>query len=238
MKHVLGVIPARGKSKRLPKKNILSLYGKPLIYYTIKAAKNSCNLNRFIVSTEDDAIAQISESFGAQVLPRPQTLALDNTTTEDIILNIIEQLKNKEEYKPEVIVLLQPTSPLRTSQDIDIAIEMFLSSKVKSLISVTEYDHSPYWAFNIEKDLLKPEFGKKHFKRSQEMKKLYRPNGAIFIINTKTFLKYKSFYTDKITPFILPRERSIDIDDEFDFIIAEFLLKRFEGKIETNKDKK
>ncbi len=238
MRHILGVIPARGKSKRLPKKNILSLYGKPLIYYTIEAAKNSCKLDRFIVSTEDDNIAKISESFGAKVLPRPQTLALDNTPTEDVILDVIEQLKNKEEYLPKVIVLLQPTSPLRTSQDIDIAIEMFLSSKSKSLISVTEYDHSPYWAFSIEKDMLKPEFGKKYFKRSQEMKKLYRPNGAIFIISAKNLLKYKSFYTEKISPFILPPERSIDIDDEFDFSIAEFLLKRFEGKIETNKDKK
>jgi len=230
MNQILAVIPARLGSKRLPKKNIRKLHGKPLLAYTIDAAKNSRHLNRFVVSTEDIEIAQISQSFSTEVIMRPPKLARDETPTEDVIIDVLEQLRNKEQYVPDIIVLLQPTSPLRTTEDIDNAIVTFLNSLGESLISVTEYDHTPYWALRIEKGVLKPEFIKGSFKRSQDLPKLYRPNGSIFITRVKMFLKYRSFYTNQIIPFIMPRERSIDIDDEFDFSITEFLLKNYEGK--------
>jgi len=230
MNQILAIIPARSGSKRIPKKNIRILYGKPLLVYTIDAVKNSNHVTRFIVSTEDDKIAQVSQSFGAEVIMRPPELARDDSPTEDVIINVLEQLRNKEQYTPDLIILLQPTSPLRTTEDIDTAIKTFLTSTRDSLISVTEYDHTPYWAFRIEKGVLKPEFTQGSLKRSQDVPKLYRPNGSIFITRMETFLKNRSFYTNQIIPYIMPRERSIDIDDEFDFSLAEFLLKTNEGK--------
>jgi len=230
MIQILAVIPARLGSKRLPKKNIRMLYGKPLLAYTIDSVKNSQHVNRFVVSTEDKEIEQISQSYGAEVITRLLELARDESPTEDVIINVLEQLHNNEQYTPDIIILLQPTSPLRTTEDINNAIKTFLNSSGDSLISVTEHDHTPYWAFRIEKGLLKPEFTKESLKRSQDLPKLYRPNGSIFITRVKTLLKNRSFYTNQIIPFIMPRERSIDINDEFDFSIAEILLKTCEGK--------
>jgi len=206
------------------------LYGKPLLAYTIDAVKNSHHVNRFVVSTEDEEIEKISKSYGAEVVQRPPELARDESPTEDVIINVLEQMIHTQQYAPDVILLLQPTSPLRTTTDIDNAISSFLASPGDSLISVTEYDHTPYWAFRIEKGLLKHEFEKLQLKRSQDLPKLYRPNGSIFITRRQTFLENRSFYTNSIIPFIMPKERSIDIDDEFDFHMTEFLLTTREGK--------
>ncbi|KYK21451.1 hypothetical protein AYK25_03650 [Thermoplasmatales archaeon SM1-50] len=231
MTQILAIIPARLGSKRIPKKNIKMLYGKPLLAYTIESVKHSHHVNRFVVSTEDKNIAKISQSYDAEVIIRPSELARDESPTEEVIFNVLEQLRMKERYIPEIIILLQPTSPLRTTEDIDNAIGVFSDSLGDSLISVTEYDHTPYWAFRIEKGFLKREFSKEAHARSQVFPKLYRPNGSIFITRVKTFLNIRSFYTNQIIPYIMPRERSIDIDDEFDFSIAEFLIKTGEGKI-------
>lgn len=230
MNKILAVIPARMGSKRLPEKNIKVLNGKPMIVYTIDAIKKSHYINRFIVSTEDKIITQIAQSNGAEVILRPTKLARDDSPTDDVVINVLEQLQKKEQYVPEIIILLQATSPLRTTEDIDTAMKIFLGSSGVSLISVTEYDHTPYWAFRIEKGFLKPEFASGSLKRSQDLPKLYRPNGSIFIIRLDSFLKHRSFYTKQNLSFIMPRERSIDIDDEFDFSIAEFLLRIREGK--------
>jgi CMP-N,N'-diacetyllegionaminic acid synthase len=231
MSQILAIIPARLGSKRLPKKNIKMLLGKPLLAYTIDSVKNSHHVNRYIVSTEDKEIAHISDTYGAEVLMRPIELAQDASSTDDVILNVLEQLNRTDHYTPDIIVLLQPTSPLRRTEDIDSAINTFLSDSGESLISVTEFDHTPYWAFRIEKGFLKSEFTQKKLKRSQELPTLYRPNGSIFIIKTSTFLKNRSFYTNHIIPYIMPRDRSIDIDDELDFSMTEFLLKTSEGII-------
>lgn len=230
MNQILAIIPARSGSKRLPKKNLRILKGRPLLYYTIDAVKNSKYVNRIVVSTEDDTIAQVSQSYGAEIIMRPPELATDESSTISVVINVLEQLHKKEKYNPDLIVLLQPTSPLRSTEDIDNAINTFQNSSKDSLISVTVYEHSPYWAFRIEKDLLQPEFTQDSPKRSQDIPTLYRPNGAIFITRPETLLKNRSFYTNQIIPFIMPKEKSIDIDDEFDFSLVEFLLKTNEGK--------
>jgi len=206
------------------------LCGKPLVAYSIDCVKKSRQVTRFVVSTEDEEIEKISKSYGAEVVQRPPELARDESPTEDVIINVLEQMIHTQQYAPDVIILLQPTSPLRTTTDIDNAISSFLASPGDSLISVTEYDHTPYWAFRIEKGLLKHEFEKLQLKRSQDLPKLYRPNGSIFITRRQTFLENRSFYTNSIIPFIMPKERSIDIDDEFDFHMTEFLLTTREGK--------
>jgi len=231
MNNIIAIIPARGGSKRIPKKNIKQLCGKPLIEYTIESALKSRFLDRIIVSTENEEIAKISKDLGAEVIIRPDELALDITPTDDVVQNVLEKMKVNQNYFPEIIVLLQPTSPLRTTDDIDNAIEKFKNSKCESLIGVTEYDHSPYWAFEIENGLLKSIFGRKKFLRSQELPKLYRPNGSIFITKSDTFVKYRSFYTKHIIPFIMSYERSIDIDNELDFLLSELILKNKGHKV-------
>ncbi|MFH1101115.1 MAG: acylneuraminate cytidylyltransferase family protein [Methanobacteriota archaeon] len=230
MEQILAIIPARGGSKRLPKKNIMMFSGKPLLAYTIEAAQKSRYINRLIVSTEDKEIAHIAASLHAEIINRPTELAQDASSTEDVIDDVLQQLHQKEHYSPDIILLLQPTSPLRTTNDIDNAIELFLNTPCESLISVTEYEHNPYWALRIKKGVLYQEFEKGRFKRSQELPILYRPNGSLFLTRTKTFNKYRSFYTKHMIPFILPRERSIDIDDEYDFSLAEFLYQKTRGE--------
>jgi len=225
-KKILAIIPARGGSRRLPGKNIRKLLGKPLIVWTIEQAKKSKYIDKLIVSTDDKTIAKISKKYGAEVpFLRPKELARDSTKIIDVILNLLSLLK-KENYIPDIIALLQPTSPLRTVKDIDNAIELFLKNKCESVISIYESGHSPYWSFKIEKKYLKPVFGWKYFKmRRQDLPKSYTPNGAIYITTTKILHKYKSFYTNKILSYIMPKERSIDIDNEIDFKLTELILK-------------
>jgi N-acylneuraminate cytidylyltransferase len=224
-KKIIAVILARGKSKRLPKKNIKLLAGKPLIVYSIIAAKKNKYINRIIVSTEDKEIAEISKRYGAEVIKRPKELASDTANAMDSILHVLNYLK-KENYFPDIVIDLQPTSPLRDAEDIKKAVNIFLKNKCDSLISVYEMIPSPFWSFEIEKKYLKPIFGFDYFnKRSQDLKKTYNPNGAIYISTPKNLLKYKSFYCGEMFPYIMPLKRSIDVDDENDFKMAEAILK-------------
>ncbi|MHA2287928.1 MAG: acylneuraminate cytidylyltransferase family protein [Promethearchaeota archaeon] len=224
---ILAIIPARGGSKRIRNKNLVDLCNKPLISYSILAAKSSKYIDRTIVSTDEESIAEVSETYGAEVLKRPRNLALDDTPTIDVVLHALSAL-NEKNYTPSLIVLLQPTSPLRTTNDIDNAITLFLNGNSETLISVCESEHSPFWSLKIKDGYLEPIFGKKYFnKRSQDLEKVFRPNGAIYITKPEIINKYKSFYTENIVSFIMPSERSIDIDDEIDLMLAELILKKF-----------
>jgi len=223
-KKILAIIPARGGSKGLPRKNIKNLAGKPLIAWTIESALKSRYLDRVIVSTEDKEIAKIARRYGAEVIERPKKLATDKAETIKVIFHVLRSLK-KENYTPEIIILLQPTSPLRSMNDVDKAIEYFLKNGCESVVSVYEFEHSPYWTFEIKKRYLTPIFGWKYFKiRRQDLPKIYIPNGAIFIADVEILEKYKSFYTHKTLPYIMPVERSVDIDNEIDFKLAELIL--------------
>jgi len=223
---IVGLIPARGGSKRIPKKNIRLLAGKPLIAYSIEAALKSKYINRVIVSTDDREISKISKKYGAEVIKRPSELAKDDSLTVDAIKHAIKILK-KNKYFPDIIVLLQPTSPLRNTEDIEKSVELFLNNECKSVISVCEYKESPYWSLTIEENYAKPVFGWDYFfKRSQDLPKIYTLNGAIFITTVKNLFKYNGFFNDKIIIYIMPADRSIDIDEEIDFKFAELLLKK------------
>jgi len=227
MLKTLTVIPARGGSKGIPRKNIRLLNGKPLIAYSIEAAFKSRRANRVIVSTEDQEIAEISKRYGAEVIDRPKELARDDSPTIDAVLHALGLLEEGG-YMPDVVVLLQPTSPLRNAEDIDNAIELFLSRECDSVVSVCEFKHSPYWSFKIENGYLKPIFGENYIKmRRQDLPKAYIPNGAIYVSTPETLRKYKSFYCPKTVPYIMPLERSIDIDNEIDFILAELIMKKY-----------
>lgn len=225
MKKILSIIPARGGSKGVPRKNIRYLAGKPLIAYSIEAALKSRYIDRTVVSTEDNEIAEIAKKYGAEVIERPVNLAKDETPTIDFVIHILEILEESS-YVPDIVVLLQPTSPLRTSYDIDKAIELFVNSDCDSLVSVCELEHPPYWSLKVENGYLKPVFGEEYLKkRRQELQITYMPNGAIFISTPENLYKYRTFYTPKTINYIMPQERSIDIDEEFDFLLAEFLIK-------------
>ena len=225
--NILALIPARGGSKGLPRKNIKPLLGKPLIGWTIEQANNSKYIDKVIVSTDDEEIAKISKEYDAEVpFLRPKELARDDSPTIDTITHAINWFEEMGEFF-NIIVLLQPTSPLRTTSDIDKAIELFLNNKkALSLVSVKENEHPPFWSFKIENNLIKPLFGDEYFKkRRQELPKSYMPNGAIYISYVDVLKEYNSFYTPKTIAYIMPSERSIDIDNEFDFLLVEFVLR-------------
>ena len=223
---IVALIPARGGSKSIPKKNIKHLRGMPLISYSIRAAKKSKYINKIVVSTEDKEIAKISRKYGAEIIERPEEFAKDESSTIDAILHTLEVFK-AENYNPDISILLQPTSPLRNAEDIGSAIELFLNSDCESVVSVCEVGHSPYWCFEIENGYLKSLFGDEYLRmRRQELEKVYIPNGAIYISTPENLRKYKGFYGLRTIPYIMPPERSIDIDDATDLMLAELLMKR------------
>ncbi len=161
------------------------------------------------------------------MIERPEELAKDESPTIDAIFHVLKILKT-ENYNPNIIILLQPTSPLRNAEDIDNAIKLFLASGCESVVSVREVEHPPYWSFKIEEVYLKPLFDKRYLRmRRQDLEKVYIPNGAIYVSTPQALYEYKGFYCNHIMPYIMPIERSIDIDNEIDFMLAELLVKKY-----------
>ncbi len=227
-KKVLAIIPARGGSKRLPGKNILDLAGKPLIAWTIEAARQSRFIDKVVVSTDDKVIMQISLKYGADVpFLRPPELATDTASSIDVVYHAINFFKeNGESY--DYIILLQPTSPLRTSKDIDNAFEM-LNDKTKAVVSVCETDHPPLWSNTLPEDLSMKDFIKPEIKnkRSQDLPKYYRLNGAVYISELEYLKKNYDFFGNETRTFIMSRENSVDIDTKLDFRLVSCFLKEF-----------
>lgn len=231
---IISIIPARGGSRRVKKKNIKLLAGKPLIAYTIIEAIKSEKFENIIVSTEDPEIAKISKYFGAEIMYRPPELAKDDTSIISVIFHLIEQYQDQFDDST-IIVLLQPTSPLRTRDDIKKCIDLYLNTNCDSLVSVYRCHHPPYWSLEIKNGYLKPLSGMTNLKKDRKaFGKIYYPNGAIYIASIETLIKYKSFYCENTIPYIMPLEKSIDIDTELDFLFAEFLLKKMDNKNEKN----
>ena len=222
--NIISIIPARGGSKGIPRKNIKLLNGKPLISYSIDAS-NSCSLiDDTYVSTEDGEISEISKGNNAEVIERPDELASDDSSSIDVILHVLDYLENRGEL-PGLFVLLQPTSPLRTSEDIEASINLFLESDCDSLVSVCELDHRSLLNFSLEEGFLVQNNNESLFNsRRQDIPTHYSLNGAIYITTPEFIRKNKSFYSDKTIPHVMSKEKSIDIDTSFDFKLAEFLL--------------
>ena len=221
-KTFLAIIPARGGSKRLPRKNILDLCGKPLISWSIEAALKSKYISKVVVSSDDEEILNISSNFGADIIKRPYELANDTATTFDAIKHTINNLE-----KYDYIVLLQPTSPLRNEKHIDEAIELLEEKQADAIVSVCEMDHSPLWSNTLPEDGNMRGFLREEIlnKRSQDLEKYYRLNGAIYICKTDKLLENKSFFLkDNIFAYIMDRKSSIDIDEEIDFLFAERVI--------------
>ncbi len=223
--NICSIITARGGSKGVPKKNIKLLNGKPVIAYTIVESIKSNFIKETYVTTEDKEIADISQEYGAKVIERPEELAQDNSTSVDVVLHSLDYLENNNDL-PDFFVLLQPTSPLRTKEDIENATKLFIENECDALISVSQLDHSSMMSFEIQNTFLTPNCNEKFLnKRRQELPKFYRPNGAIYITTPDSLRKNKTFIPKKTMPYIMPQERSVDLDTEFDFKLAEYLLK-------------
>lgn len=223
---ILAIIPARGGSKGVPRKNIKNINGKPLISYTIEAAKKSKYINRVVVSTDDSEIAEVSINYGAEIpCFRPKTLAGDVSPTVDAVIHMIDYLKKSEGYLPDYIMLLQCTSPLRNYQHINEAVEKLIDTGKKAIISVCESEVNPYWTNVFEGDNLIP-FIKdgRSFVRRQDLPEVYRINGAIYLIETKLFLEERSFQPSNLTGYVMDPYHSVDIDTELDFKIAEVII--------------
>lgn len=225
-KTILALIPARGGSKGVPRKNIKLLLDKPLIAYTIEAALQVGFVDKVIVSTDDLEIAQISREYGAEVpFLRPYELATDEAKSIDVILHAMDWME-KEHGAFNLILLLQPTSPFRNREDIKAALDIFFKKNAKAVVSVCEAEHSPLWMNTLNDDLNMKDFIRKDIlnKNRQELGKYYRINGAIYIAEWDYLKQNKTFFGDKTYAYIMPKERSIDIDTEMDFKFAEFLM--------------
>lgn len=223
-KSFLAIIPARGGSKRLPRKNVLNIAGKPLIAWTIESGLKSRYIDKVVVSSDDDEIIKISQNYGTEIIRRPVELASDTATTFDAIRHAIENTESEYDY----IVLLQPTSPLRDEKHIDEAIELLMLKNADAVISVSEMDHNPLWSNTLPEDGDMSLFlrdGIKN-KRSQDLEKYYRLNGAIYICKTERLLEEKTFFIkDNIFAYYMDRKSSIDIDEKIDFMFAEQIMK-------------
>lgn len=223
---LLAIIPARGGSKGIPRKNIKLLNGRPLIHYTIEAALESKCVQDIIVSTDDEEIAAVSKATGINIpYLRPGHLATDVSKTIDVIQYEINLFEDKNNCVVQNVILLQPTSPLRNSFDIDQAYSIYKEKKADSLQSVTTASVHPYLLRKIEEGLLVPFMnGFEDNLRRQDVSTAYQLNGAIYIFRRELLNTNSTLIGTKNYPYIMPPNRSIDIDDIMDFKFAEALL--------------
>ena len=229
--NILCIIPARGGSKGLPGKNIKKLSGKPLIAYTIEHARSSMYIDRVIVSTDSKAIADISKGYGAEApFMRPKRLASDNSSTIDVLLHAMDWLEKKENYFFDILVLLHVTAPLRHVKDIDNCIELLVKKNADNVFSVTPANRNPY--FNMVEvsrygnvRLVK----KGGFATRQSAPEVFDMNASIYVWWKDILKEKRATLLENSHIYIMPKERSVDIDDAIDFKIAEMLLKDAEG---------
>lgn len=222
-KTFLAIIPARGGSKRVPRKNMLALAGRPLIAWTIEAALKSSYIDTVVVTSDDDEILAVSAKWGASIIKRPDHLADDTATTFDAIKHAIDSMQKQYDF----IVLLQPTSPLRNATHIDESIELLLAKQSDAVISVCPMDHSPLWSNTLPDDGNMRGFLPDVIlnKRSQDLETYYRLNGAIYICRADKLLNEKTFFIkNNIFAYKMDKEDSVDIDENIDFKIAEAIM--------------
>ncbi|MBT4711713.1 MAG: acylneuraminate cytidylyltransferase family protein [Alphaproteobacteria bacterium] len=223
-KTVLGVIPARGGSKGLPGKNIAPLLDKPLIAWAIESGQNSKLIDRLVFSSENSDFNKIAADWGCEVpFSRPENLASDHANLPEVVLNILDTLKDHYDY----VVLLQPTSPLRTAHDIDGAITKCLDAKAPSCMSITLAERSPYKMYRMAKgDRLESILEPPPTMRRQDLPEVFSANGAVYVAQCDWLRKSGHFETPETVGYPMPADRSIDIDSELDLQIAASILDR------------
>lgn len=223
----IAIIPARSGSKGLIDKNIKELNGKPLIAYTIECAINSGMFNKVFVSTDSQKYADIAIQYGADAsFLRSKENSSDTAGSWDVVREVVERLEGQgEEY--DEIMLLQPTSPLRIPEDIVNAIELLHKKRGNAVVSLTECDHSPIWCNTLPADGCMDNFDKEEYKDlpRQMLPVYYRYNGALYLVTDSELKNKESMLEHGCYAYIMPQNRSIDIDTELDFMIAETIMK-------------
>lgn len=221
---VLAIIPARGGSKGVAKKNIRIVGDKPLIAWTIEESKKSKYIDHLVLSSDDPEIIQVAQSYGCHIpFVRPKHLAQDTSSSIDVVFHAIDQIPGYD-----LIVLLQPTSPLKTVSDIDLCIEKCFKSKTKSCVSAREVNDNPHWVFSLNNEnqmipLLNPE---KRPSRRQDLPNFYTFNGAVYVASTEFLRENRSFLSPETVIHIMDSETSIDLDTEFDFQVLDLLISK------------
>lgn len=236
MTDVLGLITARGGSKGIPRKNILPLAGKPLIAWTIEAARASSTVGRTIVSTDDDEIADVCRSWGAEVpFMRPAELAQDDSPHLAAVLHALEWVESDEGSRPGYVLLLQPTSPLRTAEDIDAAVALARDRDADGVLAVSAVKAHPYQLREIVVDGTLTEFvvgspppGTSQTRR-QAFPDVYAVNGAIYLTRRDVLVEEKTFQPRRTFPYVMPMSRSLQIDEPWDMHVAKLILEDRDG---------
>jgi N-acylneuraminate cytidylyltransferase/CMP-N,N'-diacetyllegionaminic acid synthase len=237
-KRILGLIPARGGSKGLPRKNVLPVLGKPLIAWTIEQGLASRYLDRLVVSTDDKEIAEISKQYGGEIpFLRPDHLAYDEVKSIDVILHALGIL-GKNVCTFDYVALLEPTSPLREASDIDVCVDRLIPHRQgKSIVSVARLEGA-HPDFNVtidtETGFIRNGTGGDGFKvlRRQELRDFYYFDGTIYLSEVQSLLERRTFYHELTLPYVVPKWKALEIDDGCDLICAESLLRaRLSGKI-------
>lgn len=222
-KSIIAVIPARGGSKGVPRKNIRVVAGKPLLAWTIEEAKKSKYIDRMILTSDDEEIIGVARQWNCEVpFIRPTELAQDHVTGIEPVLHALQAIKEKYDY----FVLLQPTSPLRTVEDIDGCIERCLNHNAPVCTTVTEPDKSPFWMFYLDQSVRLIPVIKQEDRvlLRQGLERVYALNGSIYVANSDWFMKNKIFIAEETIAYPMPKERSVDIDTELDMKLCEYML--------------
>ena len=238
---ILAIIPARGGSKGIPNKNMRKLVGKPLIEYTINVAKSSKLINKIIVSTDSQKIANFSKSKKVDVpFLRPKNISKSNSSTIDLINHTIDFLNIHQNYVPDIITILQPTSPLRTVGILDKSIKILKNSQISScVLGVAKVKNHPFLCFKSKNSFLNPSKSdfQKYYQR-QQFPTFFYPTGSIYTFWNKTLKKYGNIYGPKIKPLLIDIDDSIDIDSPYDLFQAEMKIKNWKKFMTRYKNEK
>ena len=222
----LAVIPARGGSKGIPRKNILPLAGKPLIAYNIEQARRSRYISRLVVSTDHAEIAAVARQYGAEVVWRPAEISGDTASSESALLHVLESLRQGERYLPDILVLLQCTSPLTLAEDMDGTVQALLDQDADSALAVIPF-HYFLWR-QAERDAVGINHDKRVRPLRQEREPQYLESGAVYAMRVDGFLRARHRFFGKTALYIMPAERRLEIDDPVDLQVAEVLLRQEE----------
>ncbi len=232
MGEIVGLISARGGSKSIPRKNIKTLAGKPLIAWTIEVARKCKELNRVIVSTDDEEIANVARQWGAEVpFIRPSELARDDSSSISAVLHAIHWMEENEGFCPGYVMLLQPTSPFRTSEDIQQSIDLATKHRAVAVVSVCEAEPHPYLCKRILDNGALADFMsmKVGYLRRQDLPPAYAVNGAIYLNQCSSLLLDQTFIPTGTIAYAMPQERSLDVDTVWDWHMAELIMKNRDG---------
>ena len=224
---VLGLVTARGGSHGIPGKNLAPLCGTPLIAWTIQAAMHAGEVNRVVLSTDDSEIAEVASTYGAEVpFLRPRELARDDSPHIDAVIHALRMLEESERYCPEYTVVLQPTSPLRIAEDIDRAVDVARKQQAPAVVSVTTALHHPYLVKRLGPDGHLRDFvdTPDGYLRRQDLLEAYALNGAIYLIRSEAAFEQKTLMPPGTVGYVMPQERSLDIDTPWDLKLAEYIL--------------